>query len=506
MDPLSFALELDELTAEAETPQALALSVVSKLCAELQAGLVLLFKPAAAGNTPTIHATCDREQLLHGLNSEWLAVLPTTGTGVIQLNDKTFQSAVINDRTGNRLAVLRYHPFSTTEIKLLRLASNHLEQNAHINELTRSAKQEALTLRTVLKIDRIRDNSESLDELLNLTLAEICNVLPNAASFIMLFNIDGNQLELRAVSDQYIFSDPEAYRQLRRAAEQAIQSGENLNQTYAQGSLRALIGIPLILNDHIEGFLGAVNTQGRLSFSDSEQKLLAAVASQIDTAIYERLQSQRLRDVFGRHVSPKIMDQLVRSKDLDLLKGERVEVTTMFTDMRGFTSLSQTLPPETMEQMINDHLAILVDSILSEEGMINKFLGDGAMALFNVPTPQTDHALRAVRAAVALQTAHNQLMQKWQAQGLAPVPIGIGITTGEAVVGNFGSPQHAEYTAIGVSVNLAARFCASSGSGQIWIDETTWQHIKDFIPARKMPALFLKGFPEPISFWMISES
>jgi adenylate cyclase len=158
---------------------------------------------------------------------------------------------------------------------------------------------------------------------------------------------------------------------------------------------------------------------------------------------------------FGKCVGPQVMDRLLSIGDRDLLSGERIVVTTLFSDIRGFTNMSEKLDPELLQGVLNDHLSALTDLVLAYEGTLDKYIGDCVMAIFNAPERQPDHALRAVRLALDMHKAHHQVMARWRDRVPLP-PIGIGLSTGDTMMGNFGSVRRLEYTAIGADVNLTA--------------------------------------------------
>ena len=141
--------------------------------------------------------------------------------------------------------------------------------------------------------------------------------------------------------------------------------------------------------------------------------------------------------------------------------------------------------------------------IMAHQGTLDKFIGDGVMALFNVPVRLPDHALRSVMTALEMQAAHKVVLDSWRAKGYEAHPIGIGIATGEAISGNFGSAEHAEYSAIGSCVNLAARLCAVAEGNEILIDEKTFQQVGQDVITQPIRAQKLKGFDEPVPVWKV---
>lgn len=170
---------------------------------------------------------------------------------------------------------------------------------------------------------------------------------------------------------------------------------------------------------------------------------------------------ERLRKLFSRYVSASVVEKLVRSDEMPDLRGESVEVSVLFSDIRNFTTISERLSAHEVVEMLNAYFEKACIPLLAEGGSIDKFIGDAIMVEFGAPVRQADHALRAIHAAVALErVAHD--INLWMAQrfvdrGLPEFHIGIGIHTGEVVMGNIGSSQRMEYTAIGDTVNVASR-------------------------------------------------
>jgi adenylate cyclase len=258
--------------------------------------------------------------------------------------------------------------------------------------------------------------------------------------------------------------------------------------------------VPLILRGKYIGVLGVVNRKGRPFFTRSDFQLLNAIGSQMDTAIFESLQNLRLREAFGQCVGPQVMDRLLTISDRDLLSSEKLVVTTLFSDIRGFTSMAEKIESELLRSVLNDHLSAMTDLVLNHEGTLDKYIGDCVMCFFNAPERQPDHALRAVRLALDMQRVHRVVMEKWR--GLVPLPpIGIGVATGETILGNFGSVRRLEYTAIGPDVNLAARLCGAAEGHQILISQATYHLVKDHLTADELPPMLLKGIEGPICSW-----
>lgn len=209
------------------------------------------------------------------------------------------------------------------------------------------------------------------------------------------------------------------------------------------------------------------------------------------------LLKERYRGVLDKVVSPRIAEELMKG-DLRL-GGETREVTTLFADVRGFTTQTENMPPEQVIGMLNEWLELAASSIEEEGGVVDKYVGDLVMAIFGAPIPQSDHAARAVRAALRLRDRTEELSLRRDARGEQSFKVGIGINTGPAVAGNMGSTKRLNYTVLGASVNAAARLCSQAVAGQLLIAEETYRRVADQVEASRLPSRISKGFSRPIT-------
>ena len=199
-----------------------------------------------------------------------------------------------------------------------------------------------------------------------------------------------------------------------------------------------------------------------------------------------------LKTMFSRYVAEQVVDKIIDSGELTL-HGEKREVSILFSDIRGFTSMTEQLEPTEVVSILNSYFSYMIDTIYHYEGMLDKFLGDGIMCIFGAPIDQPDHALRAACTALAMQRTISEFNRLQHEQERPMINIGIGINTGDAVVGNVGSEKRLEYTAIGDHVNLAARLQAIAAGGQILISESTYQAIKHVAAVQKLKPVKIKG-------------
>jgi len=215
----------------------------------------------------------------------------------------------------------------------------------------------------------------------------------------------------------------------------------------------------------------------------------------------EQADRREMNQLFGRYVSPQVASEILSLANADQLKlgGTRREVTVMFADMRGFTAMSELMSPEEVVNTLNKYLSVLIERVLANDGMVNKFAGDNIVAVWNAPQDQPDHALLAVKAAIEGQQAMESLPQD---ESRPKVHFGIGINTGPVVAGNVGSEGRSEYTIIGAEVNLASRLCSGAPGAQIWIGPNTYEQVKNAVEVEALEPQKFKGKAEPIPVYL----
>jgi class 3 adenylate cyclase len=197
---------------------------------------------------------------------------------------------------------------------------------------------------------------------------------------------------------------------------------------------------------------------------------------------------RRIDRLFRQYMSPDVAQSLVDDPARAELGGELIDITVLFADLRGYTSFSERTPPREVVAMLNSSFAAVVPAVFHEGGTVVQFAGDALMAIFNAPLRQADHALRACRAALALQ----EVTQSIAAPGDRPL-FRVGINTGPALVGNIGSAEMRNFSALGDTTNVAARLQTYADEGSIVIGESTYDIVKDSVDARALGSAALKG-------------
>ncbi len=396
-----------------------------------------------------------------------------------QLKELGFELFVPIRRKGNLVGLIALgpqksgRPYSGRDLDLLRTL----------------ADQTAVALENARLFHRVQRNLEEITRMKNL----MDNVFASIASGVITTNVLGQITlfnraaeSILGVSSKQCLGQPyyDVLRPLNKTALPALVEKVKAKEERYRGL-------------EVESYLperGTVSLSMNLApLKDAEDRTQGVAIVVDDVTETKRLRA--VHDMFRRYLSPAVVDRLPSDPAQLKLGGHRQEVSILFADIRGFTSFSEKLPPEEVMDTLNRYLAMAAEAILAYEGTLDKFMGDAVMAIFNAPLPQEDHALRAVRAAVAMQRAiadyHRQLGEK---RGLS---FGVGINVGEVVVGNIGTTARMDYTAIGDAVNLAKRLQENVGGGRILLSHSAYEQVKDYVNVKVLPPLKVKGRAEP---------
>jgi adenylate cyclase len=212
--------------------------------------------------------------------------------------------------------------------------------------------------------------------------------------------------------------------------------------------------------------------------------------------LYEDREKRKVTRLFGVYLKPEIVAQLASTRggvDDIMRGGERRDVTLLFVDIRGFTSMSESMAAHDVTEVVQMYLDHLSGIIFTWDGTVDKYVGDEIVAFWNAPRLQENHALLAVRCAYDLVNRAPELQQRLLAKGLPPIRWGIGVNTGPAVVGMMGSRSRLQYTALGDTVNTAARFCSHAPAFHLLIGQQTYEMCRDYIAVDLVPGVQLKG-------------
>ncbi|MGA7794010.1 MAG: adenylate/guanylate cyclase domain-containing protein [Candidatus Acidiferrales bacterium] len=274
-----------------------------------------------------------------------------------------------------------------------------------------------------------------------------------------------------------------------------------VSQSVVRSGVQSAMCAPLGNRERNFGILYVDSPSRRRLFSQEALDVFAVIAVQAGLAIdrvrtQDEIARQNLKlGALERFLSPEVASKVAADAADLRLGGRKQTATLLFADIRSFTAMAETTPPEQVVEILNGFFQQMTDVIFQHEGTIDKYLGDGLMCFFGAPFSHWDDALGAVHAAIEMQAALAELNR---AETHPPLRMGIGIHTGEVIIGYMGSARRMDYTAIGDTVNVAARLTAEAEPNQILVSAATWNAMREKVPARALPARKLKGRGEPI--------
>lgn len=273
--------------------------------------------------------------------------------------------------------------------------------------------------------------------------------------------------------------------------------------------VRVITGIPLLLLAMVgyHAFDSALFAAGFSVFSALPliELLTVFVAQTLYRYSTEEREKAQIRRAFQFYLTKSVMDEMLQDPSKLKLGGDKRVLSVMFSDIRGFTTISENLSPEQLAKLINEYLTPMTNIVFTHGGTLDKFIGDALMAVWGAPVEQKDHALRCCKAAVEMIRELEKLQARWKDEGLdyPRIEIGIGINTGPMVVGNMGADQRFDYTVLGDNVNLAARLEGTNKDygSHIIISEGTYVMVKDDVAVRQLGAVRVKGKNEPVRIY-----
>jgi adenylate cyclase len=275
-------------------------------------------------------------------------------------------------------------------------------------------------------------------------------------------------------------------------------------------SVRSAMCSPLLdARDQILGLLYVDNLSAPGSFSDEDLQFLVAFSGLAALGIKNSRfaeQSRRealVRSNFERYFAPNIAADIAQQDGAIRLGGERRPITVLFSDIRGFTAMAESMGPDAVAQLLSEYFSEMVEVIFEHGGTLDKFIGDAVMALWGAPISHSDDPDRALEAAIGMQQAIAELNRGWAAAGRPEIGVGIGISHGDVFAGNIGSHRRLEYTVLGDAVNVASRLCAEAGPGEILVSEALLRVVRKQVEHEFLPELGLKGKTQVVQVYRI---
>ncbi|MBZ5492949.1 MAG: FHA domain-containing protein [Acidobacteriia bacterium] len=405
--------------------------------------------------------------------------------------------------------------------------------DTHSNELTdlavrvKKLERENYLLTVLYEAGKALSSKLDLEHICEQVISLACLIEGVERGFVMLFDERGEvakQTEVRyrdpasAGSRPQIILSTRVLELIRKERQPILIDDVSADERFSGSEslkisgLRSAMCAPLVGKDQLFGVLYVDNLEKASAFTQDELNVFALVAAQAGAAVdnamaHEKIAQQSLqRSALERFLSPEVVEMVVANPDIRL-GGVNQEVTVMFADIRGFTTMSETMEPSRVVEILNEYFTRVTDVIFDNGGTLDKYIGDAVMAVFGAPISKGNDAAAAVNSAMQIQRLLVELNRDAATREWPELRVGIGINTGNAIAGNIGSPRRLDYTVVGDAVNTAQRLMTNAAGGQILISESTARKLGKTgktIDLERLPELKVKGRSEAVPVFRVN--
>ncbi len=405
--------------------------------------------------------------------------------------------------------------------------------DTHSNELTdlagrvKKLERENYLLTVLYEAGKALSSKLALEHICEQVISLACLIEGVERGFVMLFDERGEvakQTEVRyrdpasAGSRPQIILSTRVLELIRKERQPILIDDVSADERFSGSEslkisgLRSAMCAPLVGKNQLFGVLYVDNLEKASAFTQDELNVFALVAAQAGAAVdnamaHEKIAQQSLqRSALERFLSPEVVEMVVANPDIRL-GGVNQEVTVMFADIRGFTTMSETMEPGRVVEILNEYFTRVTDVIFDNGGTLDKYIGDAVMAVFGAPISKGNDAAAAVNSAIQIQRLLIELNRDAGARDWPELRVGIGINTGNAIAGNIGSPRRLDYTVVGDAVNTAQRLMTNAAGGQILISESTAKKLGKTgktIDLERLPELKVKGRSEAVPVFRVN--
>lgn len=383
-------------------------------------------------------------------------------------------------------------------------------------------KRDYEKLRVAHELNQSIQHDAPVDEILKLIARRSFDLISGDRCAILLTATDGVTLEPHVVMQRGGDEPKDALPLSQTVLDEALRHKKAVLSTDAitDGrfqasasivalSIRSAMCVPIMSEGEVFGLMHVDSQKLSGAFSQKDLRLFTAIANQAGAALRNASLLQDLkaeterRARLGRLLSPNLVEEVVAGT-IDMTQGgELRDVAVMFTDIRGFTSMSESMTASEVTDMLNEYFEVMIDVVFRLGGTLDKYIGDAVMALFGVPKDDPEACVMAVRCGIEMQRALRSLNRTRVARGEPPIGMGIGINYGSCVWGPLGSRKTMDYTVVGDTVNVASRLCSQAKAGQVIISESVRQQLGGLIAATELPPARVKGKTEPIQIYSV---
>ncbi|MDX2254331.1 MAG: adenylate/guanylate cyclase domain-containing protein [Pseudanabaenaceae cyanobacterium bins.39] len=340
-------------------------------------------------------------------------------------------------------------------------------------------------------------------EIANLVIEEASRLIKCTSASVMLYDPETNTLKIKAAKgtalDQKLELAPHegvAGHVFKNAKPELLNNAMEDPRYIDQGNpCYGLICAPICAKENVLGVVNISNST-QVNYTSQDLKLFTALVTQASGAIENailhtnKLQEERIKNNLERYLSPQVAQAVINAEDEVTLTTNKRKIAMLFSDIRNFTTKCEELEPERLVAYLNEYFTEMVDVIFSQQGTVNKFVGDMIVAMFGAPAAIADREYCAISAAVLMQQRLRSFPNAWIRDNFIT---GIGISSGDVIVGNIGSPQHMDYTAIGDEMNIASRLQGMAQGGQILVTRSVYEAAIAKFTFREFGTLPVKG-------------
>lgn len=373
-------------------------------------------------------------------------------------------------------------------------------------------------LRAAHEIGRKIALHTDLDQLLEKIVDETFRLIRAERSVVLLYDREKDELLpqfVRHERDEEIRLSTSILDDVKRNKRAVLSSDASMDARFKASKsvimqgIRSTMCVPMVADSELIGVIHMDSTVARGAFTEKDLQVLTGIATQAAAMVQNQRLAKKIeteaamRAQFERLVSPNLVDEIISGAIEVRQGGEELEVTMLFADIRGFTSMSETRTPKEIVATLNSYFEAMVEVLFAHGGTLDKYVGDEIIGLFGAPVAQPDAPQRAVECAVAMMARLETLNYVRQRQGQPAIEIGIGLNTGKVLAGAIGSPQTLQYTVIGDAVNTAARLCSSAAPGEIIISTSTQKATRG-IQMEARPAIRVKGKAEELEIFAVT--
>jgi adenylate cyclase len=358
-----------------------------------------------------------------------------------------------------------------------------------------------------------------IDALLEKIIMKAFDLIPADRGVILLMEPDGPKPRVAKTRDgrnekillsRSILSEVVQHKTAVLSSDASADSRFQGARSIIMQGIRSTMTVPLVHQDQLLGIMHLDSMVAANAFGEKDLQIFASIGNQAAVAIHNSMlvvkieQEARTRAQFQRLLSPNLVEQVVAG-NLQLEKGGALtETTLLFSDIRGFTAMSEKAAPQEIVRMLNEYFELMVDVIFKHEGTLDKFVGDEIVALFGAPVALPSAEIKAVECALNMMIVLADFNRMLAEEGREEIRIGIGINTGTVVTGAIGSSRALQYTAIGDAVNTASRLCSVAKPGEVLVSEGTYARVQSMVNATALPPVRVKGKTDALRVWNVT--